>query len=232
MKNYFAFILALFVVSVQIIRAQTVTVYRSSDGKDLSITQRDSIANLGYPIAVKEKVTRNDSVIYFIDIYEKRPLLSPFQITFQGKVLPEMEFLDINGKTFNLPIKGKVTFVNFWSVTCGPCIVEIPQLNELFQKYKGEVLFLGISPDSKDQIKKFLAKTKFDFTVISDPKVFEKYHIDGYPKNLFIDQNGNVIVTKEGTPQSRKSLNEDWKISVFEDYGAIIQKLLRDKNAR
>jgi thioredoxin-related protein len=30
--------------------------------------------------------------------------------------------------------------------------------------------------------------------MISAPEIFKKYNIDGYPKNLFIDKQGNVVL--------------------------------------
>jgi hypothetical protein len=61
-----------------------------------------------------------------MEIYDKLVLATPFQRMFEGKPLPMMRMNEINGENIVLPTKGKVTFVNFWSVTCAPCIVEIP----------------------------------------------------------------------------------------------------------
>jgi thiol-disulfide isomerase/thioredoxin len=76
--------------------------------------------------------------------------------TFEGKQVPRMVLTEFDGKRVELPLKGRITFVNFWSVTCGPCVAEIPQLNDLFIKYNSQVLFLAVSPDSKERIDSFL----------------------------------------------------------------------------
>ncbi len=73
-----------------------------------------------------------------------------------------------------------------------------------------------------------MTKTQFDFNIIGDPEIFKRYKIEGYPKNLFIDKDGNVFMTKEGTPSSRKSGGDEWTISVFDDYSAILDKMLSD----
>ena len=42
------------------------------------------------------------------------------------------EFVDVNGKKFNLSdFKGKWVLVNFWAPWCPLCWVEVPTLNEL-----------------------------------------------------------------------------------------------------
>ncbi len=42
--------------------------------------------------------------------------------------------------------KGQVILVNFWATWCAPCLVEIPDLNELYLDYKDEgLVVLAIS---------------------------------------------------------------------------------------
>jgi thiol-disulfide isomerase/thioredoxin len=224
-------VFTLFVVLASIAKsfAQQVTIYKTTDGRMFSKEQKDSIANLGFPIGIKERINKADTIILMMEIYSKGSLKTPFQETFEGKQVPRMVLTEFDGKRIELPVKGRITFVNFWSVTCGPCVAEIPQLNELFIKYNSQVLFLAVSPDSKERIDSFLKKVKFNFHMISAPEIFKKYNIDGYPKNLFIDKRGNVVLTKEGTPSSRKSETDEWIISVFEDYSKIIERLVADE---
>ena len=63
---------------------------------------------------------------------------------------------------------GKVVLINFWATWCGPCRMEIPDFNELYEKYneKGlEILGISIS-DSKDQLINFLKSYKVDYPVL------------------------------------------------------------------
>ena len=44
-----------------------------------------------------------------------------------GKELPAYRLVGRSGKTYtNEDLKGKVVVLNFWSVNCGPCVMEIP----------------------------------------------------------------------------------------------------------
>jgi thiol-disulfide isomerase/thioredoxin len=62
----------------------------------------------------------------------------------------------------------KVILINFWATWCGPCRMEIPDFNHLYEKYseKGfEILGISIS-DTKDQLTEFLKAYKMDYPVL------------------------------------------------------------------
>ena len=61
----------------------------------------------------------------------------------------------------------KVILINFWATWCGPCRMEIPDFNELYEKYskKGfEILSISIS-DTKEQLEKFLKAYNINYPV-------------------------------------------------------------------
>jgi len=65
-------------------------------------------------------------------------------------------------------MKDKVILINFWATWCGPCRMEIPDFNELYEKYpreKFEILGISIS-DTADQLKNFLKAYKIDYPVL------------------------------------------------------------------
>ena len=64
--------------------------------------------------------------------------------------------------------KGDVILLNFWATWCGPCIAEIPEFNDLYEKYnsKGfEILGVSIS-DNFNQLKKFTNKIDVDYKLL------------------------------------------------------------------
>ena len=78
-----------------------------------------------------------------------------------GKELPAYSLVGRSGKTYtNEDLKGKVVVLNFWSVNCGPCVMEIPVLNKLYLSYKDnkDVVFISILLDKEEALEKLLRK--------------------------------------------------------------------------
>src|SRR5260370_968563 len=62
----------------------------------------------------------------------------------------------------------KLTLLNLWATWCGPCREEMPALERLHKKYKGQgfqVVGLDIE-ESAEQVNRFLAKTKVSYPML------------------------------------------------------------------
>lgn len=115
-----------------------------------------------------------------------------------GAKLPEFETIDMDNNTISSDnIKGKINVLNFWFINCAPCIAEIPSLNILFEKYKtDEINFLAIGRDNPNEIKKFLTKHPFHFTIIPNGNdlIKNKFHLMwGYPFTMITDSENRII---------------------------------------
>lgn len=108
---------------------------------------------------------------------------------------------DMKGKKHILSeLKGKVVVLNFWFIECKPCVMEMPELNDLVTEFKGkEVIFLAIAVNKKEQLKKFLKTTDFSYKVLPNGQsVSDSYGVKGFPTNLIIDKNGIVQYVSTG----------------------------------
>jgi len=112
-----------------------------------------------------------------------------------GKKAPDFEVTDLNGKTYKLSsLKDKTVVLNFWFTACKPCVIEIPELNELVKENK-EVVFLGLAIDKEERIKPFLQKTPFTYNIVPNSKnIADLYKVNSFPTHYII-KNG-VIVNK------------------------------------
>lgn len=55
--------------------------------------------------------------------------------------------------------RGKVVVIDFWATWCGPCVMSMPVMDELYKKYKDKgVEFIGISQEERTTIQEFLKK--------------------------------------------------------------------------
>ena len=115
-----------------------------------------------------------------------------------NKPFPKFNFKDINGKVYsNESLRGKVVVLNFWFTGCAPCIAELPDVNELRNKYKNEnVVFLSLTFNNENQIKKFLTKRKFEYDHIPNEQSFiDQIGLSEYPTHVVIDKAGIVRVS-------------------------------------
>lgn len=113
----------------------------------------------------------------------------------KGEKIAPFKFTDIQGKILSSDsLKGKVIVLNFWSMSCGPCITEMPELNELVAKMKGkEVVFIAPAVySSKDDIVKYLLpKHPFSYQIVCIENE-DDYNVNAFPTHIIIDQNMNV----------------------------------------
>lgn len=129
-----------------------------------------------------------------------------------------LSFTDKDGKTVSLSsLKGKVVFINFWATWCPPCIQEMPTINELKGKYKGndDIVFLMVDVDNKmEESTSFMEKNKYDLPVyVSASDIPSDYLGSSIPTTVILDKSGDMIAHIEGgrdytSPEIIKVVNE------------------------
>ncbi len=114
----------------------------------------------------------------------------------------------LNGKNISLDhYKGKYLLVNFWATWCGPCKVEMPSLEALYQRFKSDKFdVLAISNDmfGATVVEPYVKAHDLSFTFLLDQqlKVSYQYGVVSLPTTFLIDPQGNIIGAMHGA--------EDW----------------------
>ncbi len=103
---------------------------------------------------------------------------------------------DINGKAVSLAdySYADVIMVNMWEPWCGPCVREMPDLQRLYEKYKGRgFLILGAFQDDDSSAKEIIDEIGITYPVIKRTSEFARFGTQYVPTTFFIDGNGNVL---------------------------------------
>lgn len=117
------------------------------------------------------------------------------------ETLPNFSLADLEGNQVTLDeLKGDYVLLNFWFVGCKPCIMEMPELNEIVEEFEPQgIHFLAIGLDNADRTEAFLEKQPFNYTLLPNGRmVAAALGIRSYPTHLLLDRKGKVIFSQEG----------------------------------
>lgn len=146
---------------------------------------------------------------YFMKLYNQH---KEFAI---GSPAPDFQLKDTNGAPVSLSnFKGKVVYLNFWSTSCGLCMVEMPNMQQLTNQLKDKnVVFLNVGMDEDEaNWKKTVTGRKLQgvhvYTKGMDAELVKRYNLKDIPAYFLIDEEGNFISIKPRRPADREAANE------------------------
>jgi thiol-disulfide isomerase/thioredoxin len=99
--------------------------------------------------------------------------------------------------------RDKALILNFWASWCGPCDLEAPDLQKIYNKYKDRVDLYAVNAAKYDTVrgaKDFVKEKQISFPVLMDTenKAGDLYKVFSYPISFIIDKNGVVRERIEG----------------------------------
>ena len=121
---------------------------------------------------------------------------------------PEFNLRTLDGQVVSLSdYKGQPVWISFWASWCPPCRAENPDIEEMYQKYKGEGLVIlapAIGEDSS-AVAGYVKRTDLTFTVGVDEttELAANYRIVGIPTHFFIDRDGVLRVWRIGSMSTK-----------------------------
>lgn len=121
----------------------------------------------------------------------------------QGALAPDFTLSDLNGDSVTLrALQGHPVMINFWATWCAPCRIEMPHIQDRFERYADEgFLVLAVDFDEPaDLVQGFRDELGLTFDILLDPgaEVQELYRNRSYPSSFFLDENGVIQVQHIG----------------------------------
>lgn len=162
------------------------------------------------------------------------------RVDWRGQIAPDFELTTTTGAAFQLSdhVGKQVIILNFFATWCGPCRVEMPELNRYSNEHKSDsLLMVGIDAEEKrDRVEGFLTDLQVNFPAGIDAGAIRKqYGVEMFPTTVVIGVDGKVQFYESGAlvnaevafdnllQQNKKSLQAGQVIS-SEAYRAAVEK--------
>ena len=119
---------------------------------------------------------------------------------------PDFTVLDGEGNSVKLSdFFGKPIVLNFWASWCPPCKAELPDFEDAYKKYDGEVVFLMVNMtdnqmETVEVAKDFVKTHGYTFPVYYDVnyQAATVYGIRSIPQTYFINAEGEAVASATG----------------------------------
>ena len=121
-----------------------------------------------------------------------------------GQMMPEYSATWLDGSKFNLASKrNKVVLLNVWATWCGPCRVEIPELQKLHNELapKGfEVIGVSVDEGDPGPVREFVQEQKVTYPIALDPegRLGGVLQTGILPTSVLLDRTGKIVWKQYG----------------------------------
>lgn len=117
-----------------------------------------------------------------------------------GSPAPAYSAVSLQGDSVSLAgLRGEAVLLNVWATWCHPCREEIPALQALHERYKGQGLqVVGVSVDAGGEeanVREFANSFGVTYPIWLDPqeRVSSTFRTLGVPSTFLIDREGKIL---------------------------------------
>ena len=143
----------------------------------------------------------------------------------QGQAMPDFTVELTDGTTVTLSellTTKEVVVLNIFTTWCGPCRMEFPEIEAVYQQYKDKMEIVAVSPDPGDDmeaLRQYKEEMGLSFLVgQASADITGNIEIPGYPTTLIIDRNGQVAHFELGSFAGSKPFEQIVTALMGDDY--------------
>ena len=140
----------------------------------------------------------------------------------EGKPAPDFQLVNIEGNNVKLSsFKGKPVMLNFWATWCGPCMEEMPFMQQIYKTWSSKgLVFLSMNTgEPVSKVKGFAQRysDNYTFPILCDTKgeVARRYSIKFLPMTFLIDRDGILLKISPGGFPNKNAIEQELLIKVF-----------------
>jgi peroxiredoxin len=114
--------------------------------------------------------------------------------------VPEYEAVDLGGDSVSFAdYRGQVVLVNVWATWCGPCRVEMPSIQALYDRFRDRgftvlAVSVDVGPNHQRKVAEFLEEEGLELPVLLDPegRIMRTLRTVGVPETFVLDREGRI----------------------------------------
>ncbi len=130
-----------------------------------------------------------------------------------GQLAPDFSLEQLDGSRLALrELRGQVVLVNFWASWCGPCKVEMPLIQQVYDQYRSRGFqVVGVDfGEPREDAAEFVQQGGFSWPFVLDGNqaVAKRYNILGLPASFFLDRQGVIRQIHVGPFVTREQLEQ------------------------
>lgn len=124
-------------------------------------------------------------------------------LSFPSEVAPALSWQvrDLDGHTADVAeLDHSVLFVNNWATWCGPCVREMPAIEELVGHYDGQdVAFVIVSDESLEKVQGFVEDKGWELPVYVTKERPPMFQTRAIPSTFILDDDRRIVYTHIGS---------------------------------
>ncbi len=138
-----------------------------------------------------------------------------------GNLAPDFTLKDLRGQEVRLSsFRGQPVLLNFWATWCGPCVEELPEIQQVADDHEAvapDLVVLAVDlQEASGKVGQFVTEHRYTFPVLLDVARLagNAYKISAIPTTYFLDAAGVIRDVQVGSFRSRSEIDAKIKQAV------------------